>query len=149
VIGVRFDGIELAQPAPGVIEAVEGAEIVVICPSNPIVSIGPVMAVPGIADAVAARREDAVAVSPIIAGRALKGPADRMLANLGHEVSVVGVARLWAPLAATLVVDEADSDLAAEVEAEGMRCIVAPAIMSGPAEAANLARTVLGASTRC
>ena len=132
VIGVRFDGIELAQPAPGVIEAVEGAEIVVICPSNPIVSIGPVMAVPGIADAVAARREDAVAVSPIIAGRALKGPADRMLANLGHEVSVVGVARLWAPLAATLVVDEADSDLAAEVEAEGMRCIVAPAIMSGP-----------------
>jgi LPPG:FO 2-phospho-L-lactate transferase len=107
------------------------------------------MAVPGIADAVAARREDAVAVSPIIAGRALKGPADRMLANLGHEVSVVGVARLWAPLAATLVVDEADSDLAAEVEAEGMRCIVAPAIMSGPAEAANLARTVLGASTRC
>jgi LPPG:FO 2-phospho-L-lactate transferase len=149
VKSVRFDGIELAQAAPGVIEAIEAAEVVVICPSNPIVSIGPVMAVPGIADAVARRRDDAVAVSPIIAGRALKGPADRMLATLGHEVSVVGVARLWAPLAATLVVDEADSDLAAEVEAEGMRCIVAPAVMSGPAEAANLARTVLGASARC
>jgi len=146
---VRFDGIELAQPAPGVIEAIEAAEVVVICPSNPIVSIGPVLAVRGIADAVARRRDDAVAVSPIIAGKALKGPADRMLANLGHEVSVVGVARLWAPLAATLVVDEADSELAAEVEAEGMRCVVAPAVMSGPTEAANLARTVLGASARC
>jgi len=149
VKNVRFDGIELAQPAPGVIEAIEAAEVVVICPSNPIVSIGPVLAVRGIADAVARRRDDAVAVSPIIAGKALKGPADRMLANLGHEVSVVGVARLWAPLAATLVVDEADSELAAEVEAEGMRCVVAPAVMSGPTEAANLARTVLGASARC
>jgi LPPG:FO 2-phospho-L-lactate transferase len=149
VKNVRFDGIELAQPAPGVIEAIETAEVVVICPSNPIVSIGPVLAVRGISDAVARRREDAVAVSPIIAGKALKGPADRMLANLGHEVSVVGVARLWAPLAATLVVDEADAELAAEVEAEGMRCVVAPTVMSGPREAANLARTVLGASARC
>jgi len=149
VKNVRFDGIELAQPAPGVIEAIEAAEVVVICPSNPIVSIGPVLAVPGIADAVARRRDDAVAVSPIIAGKALKGPADRMLANLGHEVSVVGVARLWAPLASALVVDEADSELAAQVEAEGMRCIVAPAVMSGPTEAARLARTVLGARARC
>jgi len=149
VKGIRFDGIELAQPAPGVIEAIESAEVVVICPSNPIVSIGPVLAVPGIADAVARRRDDAVAVSPIIAGKALKGPADRMLANLGHEVSIVGVARLWAPLAATLVVDEADSELAPGVEAEGMRCVVASAVMSGPAEAANLARAVLGASARC
>jgi len=149
VKNVRFDGIELARPAPGVIEAIETAEVVVICPSNPIVSIGPVMAVPGIADAVAARRDDVVAVSPIIAGKALKGPADRMLATLGHQVSVVGVARLWAPFAAALVVDEADSELSAEVEAEGMRCIVAPTVMSGPTEAANLARTVLGASARC
>jgi LPPG:FO 2-phospho-L-lactate transferase len=149
VKNVRFDGIELARPAPGVIEAIETAEIVVICPSNPIVSIGPVMAVPGIADAVAARRDDVVAVSPIIAGKALKGPADRMLATLGHQVSVVGVARLWAPFAAALVVDEADSELSAEVEAEGMRCIVTPTVMSGPTEAANLARTVLGASARC
>jgi LPPG:FO 2-phospho-L-lactate transferase len=149
VKNVRFEGIELARPAPGVIEAIETAEVVVICPSNPIVSIGPVMAVPGIADAVAARRDDAVAVSPIIAGKALKGPADRMLATLGHEVSVVGVARLWAPFAAALVIDEADSDLAGEVEAQGMRCIVAPTVMSGPTEAANLARTVLGANARC
>jgi 2-phospho-L-lactate transferase/gluconeogenesis factor (CofD/UPF0052 family) len=81
VKGVRFEGIELAQPAPGVIEAIDDAEVVLICPSNPIVSIGPVLAVAGVADAVARRREDVVAVSPIIAGKALKGPADRMLAT--------------------------------------------------------------------
>jgi LPPG:FO 2-phospho-L-lactate transferase len=149
VKAIRFDGIEHARPAPGVIEAIESAEVVVICPSNPIVSIGPVVAVPGIADAVTRRREDTVAVSPIIAGRALKGPADRMMTELGHDASVVGVARLWAPLASTLVIDEADSAHAPAVEAEGMRCVVAPAIMSGPAEAANLARVVLGAGARC
>jgi LPPG:FO 2-phospho-L-lactate transferase len=141
----RFAGADLAQPAPGVLAAIAGADVVVICPSNPIVSIGPVMAVPGIADAVTARRADAVAVSPIIAGRALKGPADRMLTELGHEASAVGVARLWAPLAATLVVDEQDASLAPRVEAEGMRCVIAPSVMSGPREAATLARAVLGA----
>jgi LPPG:FO 2-phospho-L-lactate transferase len=141
---IRFAGAEVARPAPGVLAAIAGAEVLVICPSNPIVSIGPVMAVPGIADAVAERRADVVAVSPIIAGRALKGPADRMLGELGYEASAVGVARLWAHLAATLVVDEQDAALAPQVEAEGMRCMIAPSIMSGPREAANLARAVLG-----
>ena len=149
VKGIRFAGADSARPAPGVLEAIAAAEAVVICPSNPIVSIGPVMAVPGIADAVAQRRTDVVAVSPIIAGRALKGPADRMLKELGLEASAVGVARLWAHLAATLVVDEQDADLAPQVEAEGMRCVVAPSVMSGPKEAANLARVVLGTSARC
>ncbi len=143
VRGVRFAGAESARPAPGVLDAVAGADLVVICPSNPIVSIGPVLAVPGVSDAVAARRDRAVAVSPIVAGAALKGPADRLLAELGHEVSVVGVARLYAPLAATLVVDEADAALAPAVEAAGMRCVVAPTVMHGPAEAATLARVVL------
>jgi LPPG:FO 2-phospho-L-lactate transferase len=82
-------------------------------------------------------------VSPIIAGAALKGPADRLLRELGHESSVVGIARIYASLAATLVVDEADADQAAAVEAEGLRCVVAPTIMRGPDEAAALARTVL------
>jgi LPPG:FO 2-phospho-L-lactate transferase len=145
VRAVRFAGADVARPAPGVLAAITEADIVVICPSNPIVSIGPLMAVPGIADAVAARRADVVAVSPIIAGRALKGPADRMLTELGHEASAVGVARLWAPLAATLVIDEQDAGLASHVEAEGMRCVIAPSVMSGPREAANLARAVLGA----
>jgi LPPG:FO 2-phospho-L-lactate transferase len=84
-----------------------------------------------------------VAVSPIVAGAALKGPADRLLRELGHESSVVGVARLYAPLAATLVVDEADADHAAAVEAEGLRCVVAPTIMRDPAAAAALGEAVL------
>jgi LPPG:FO 2-phospho-L-lactate transferase len=146
VHGVRFRGADAARPAPGVLDALAGADAVVICPSNPIVSIGPVLAVPGVRDAVVARRERVVAVSPIVAGAALKGPADRLLAELGHEVSVVGVARLYAPLAATLVVDEADAALARAVEAAGMRCIVTPAIMKGRPEAAALARAVLGAA---
>ena len=148
VKSVRFAGADRAQPAPGVLEAIEEADMLVICPSNPVVSIGPLMAVPGIAQAVARRRETTVAVSPIIAGKALKGPADRMLAELGHEPSVVGVAEVWAPIAGTLVVDDADAGIASEVEARGMRCVVTPSIMSGPAEAANLARAVLGAGAR-
>ena len=144
--GVRFVGTSSARPAPGVLEAVATAETIVICPSNPIVSIGPVLAVPGVADAVAARREDTVAVSPIIAGKALKGPADRMLDELGLQPSAVGVARLWAPFASALVVDVADAGLAPEVEAEGIRCIVAPSVMSGPAQARALAEVVLAAA---
>jgi LPPG:FO 2-phospho-L-lactate transferase len=146
VSGIRFVGAEDARPAPGVLEALTGAEAVVICPSNPLVSVAPILAVPGVRAAVVDRRETVVAVSPIIAGRALKGPADRLLAELGHEVSVVGVARLYASLASTLVVDEADRPLAAAVEAEGMRCVVAPAVMKGVAEAAALARTALRAA---
>jgi LPPG:FO 2-phospho-L-lactate transferase len=148
VRGVRFDGAEAARPAPGVLEALAAAEVLVICPSNPIVSIGPILAVPGVRAAVEAARDRAVAVSPIVAGAALKGPADRLLAELGHEVSVVGVARLYAPLAATLVVDDADAALAPAVEAAGMRCVVAPTIMRGATEAAELARVVLGAVRR-
>ena len=145
VEAVHFQGADEAQPAPGVLHALAAAQRVVVCPSNPIVSIGPVLAVPGVADALRARRDDVVAVSPIVAGAALRGPADRLMADLGHEVSVVGVARLYASVAACLVIDEADAALAPAVEAEGMRCVVAPTVMSGPAEAAALARAVLGA----
>lgn len=143
VSAVRFQGIEAARPAPGVLDAIASAERIVVAPSNPVVSIGPVVAVPGVADALRARRDDVVAVSPIVAGAALKGPADRMLTELGHEASVVGVARLYAPLMGTLVVDEADGGRAAEVEAAGMRCVVAPTVMHGPAEAAALAEVTL------
>jgi LPPG:FO 2-phospho-L-lactate transferase len=145
VSAVRFDGAEAARPGPDVLAALASAERVVIAPSNPIVSIDPVLAVPGVRAAVEARRADTVAVSPIVAGAALKGPADRLLVELGHEASVVGVARLYAPLAATLVIDPADEALAAAVEAEGMRCLVTPSIMTGPAEAAALAEAVLAA----
>ncbi|MGH9060186.1 MAG: 2-phospho-L-lactate transferase [Acidimicrobiales bacterium] len=145
VRAVRLEGIEAAKPAPDVLASIASAEGVVICPSNPIVSIAPVLAVDGLGAAVSGRREQVVGVSPIIAGRALKGPADRLLAELGHEPSVVGVARLWAPYAATLVVDPADEDRAGDVEAAGMRCVVAPSIMSTPDAAAALGRTVLDA----
>jgi LPPG:FO 2-phospho-L-lactate transferase len=148
VEAVRFEGAESARPAPGVLEAIETATTVVVCPSNPIVSIGPILAVPGIEEAIARRRADAVAVSPIVAGAAIKGPADRLLTELGHEASVVGVARLYAPLVSTLVVDEADAALAERVESEGLRCLVAPTVMSSPELAVSLAKVVLAAGGR-
>ncbi len=144
VEAVAFRGASQAQPGPGVLAALHRADRLVICPSNPIVSIGPILAVPGIGEALAARRADTVAVSPIVGGRALKGPADHMLAELGHDPSVVGVARLYAPFAATLVIDQADAHLAQAVEAEGLECLVTATVMTGRAEAAALARAVLG-----
>ncbi|MGH9069017.1 MAG: 2-phospho-L-lactate transferase [Acidimicrobiales bacterium] len=146
VSGIRFAGAETAEPAPGVLQAIAGSDRIVVCPSNPLVSIAPILAVPGVGEAVRARREDVVAISPIVAGAALKGPADRLLTELGHEASVLGVARLWAPMAATLIVDRADAGLARAVEAEGMACLVTPTVMSSPSVAADLGR--LAASTR-
>jgi len=143
VKAVEYAGAEKASPAPNVLDAITDAQRVVICPSNPILSIAPILAVPGVQNAITGRRHDVVAVSPIVAGAALKGPADRIMAELGVEPSVVGVARLYSPLAGTLVVDDADADLAADVEAEGMRCVVTPTVMHGVREAAALARVVL------
>ena len=145
VRGVVLEGIEDARPTQAVLAALRDPELIVLAPSNPIVSIGPILAVPGLGQSVADRRPDAVAVSPIIAGTAVRGPADRLMTELGDEASVVGVARLYAPFASTLVVDHADAHHAAAVEAEGMRCVVASTLMTGPAEAAALARTVLEA----
>ena len=142
---VRIEGAEAARPAPGVLDALATAEVLCIAPSNPVVSIEPLLVVPGVREAVVAARERTVAVSPIIGGAALKGPADRLLRELGHESSVVGVARWYAPLASTLVIDEVDAELADAVEAEGMRCVVAPTIMRDREAAAALARTCLAA----
>ncbi|MCB0995427.1 MAG: 2-phospho-L-lactate transferase [Acidimicrobiales bacterium] len=143
VTEVRFVGADVCSPAPGVLPAITGADRVIIAPSNPVVSVGPLLAVPGVREAVIARRDDVVAVSPIVAGAALKGPADRLLRELGFEASVVGVARWYAPLAATLVIDHADAALAPAVEAEGIRCVVTDTIMSDRDRAAALARVVL------
>ena len=140
---IRFAGAEEAAPSPAALAALADAERVVIAPSNPLVSIAPVLAVPGLREAVTARRADCVAVSPIIAGTTVKGPADRLLRELGHDQSVVGVARIYAPLASRLVIDEADADLADAVTAEGIDAVVAPTMMYGPPEAAALARVVL------
>jgi len=143
VSGVRFAGAEQTRPGPGVLEALEGAEVVVVCPSNPVVSIGPLLAVPGMRERLEGLRDRIVGVSPIIAGAALKGPADRLLREMGFESSVVGVARWYAPWMGTLVIDEADAALSGAVEAEGVRCVVAPTVMSSVAHAAALSRVVL------
>ncbi len=138
VTGVEFVGADSATFIdPQIIAA---ASTIVIAPSNPIVSIGPIRALSGVEDALRARRDDVVAVSPIVAGAALKGPADRMLVELGHEPTVVGVARMYAPIAATLIIDEQDAHLADAVEREGIRCVVTDTIMSKPGVAATLAR---------
>jgi LPPG:FO 2-phospho-L-lactate transferase len=142
---VRFAGADDARPTPDVMEALAQAEQIVVCPSNPIVSIGPLLAIPGILTALVSRRQEITAVSPIVAGAALKGPAAHLMAELGTEPSVAGVARLYAPWAGTLVIDEADRASARAVEAEGMRCVVAPTIMDSPERAAALARAVLDA----
>lgn len=145
VARVRFEGAETARPGPGVLEAIDAAETVVVCPSNPVVSIDPLLAVPGVLDRLRPRRDRVVGVSPIVAGAALKGPADRLLREMGFESSVVGVARWYASWVGTLLIDEADAGLAPAVEAEGVRCIVTPTVMSSVARAADLAGAVLDA----
>lgn len=143
ISAVRYDGAEDARPAPGVIDAITGADIVVIPPSNPPLSIGPILAVPGVRDAIVSSAGVRLGVSPIIGGKALKGPADRVLASLGHEVSPVGVARMYQGLLDAFVLDQTDAELARRVEETGMRPIVCDTIMSGPEEAARVAKTVL------
>ncbi len=141
VSGVRFD--HSAQPTSAAVDALATADVVVIAPSNPLISIGPIRALPGIDDLLIRRRSSVVAVSPIVGGAALKGPAGRMLAELGMEPSVVGVARLYAAVADVLVVDSVDAHLSTAVESIGMRCVVEPSIMSTPERAAALASACL------
>jgi len=141
---VRLDGG--ARPAPGVLAAIAEAEVVIVAPSNPIVSIGPVLAVEGLRAALATTAATIVAVSPIVGGQALKGPAAAMLASLGHEVSPAGVAALYADFLDVLVIDERDADLAPRVAAAGVRPAVAQTIMRDPEAKAALARAVLDAA---
>jgi LPPG:FO 2-phospho-L-lactate transferase len=148
VSGIRFDGAEIASPAPGVLERIAEADVIVIAPSNPLVSIGPILAVPGVRAALTARRDEVVAVSPIIGGAALKGPADRMLTELGHESSAVGVASLYASLASALVLDSVDSHLAEEIEAAGVTPVVTETVMQTIEIAEALARRTLNAIDR-
>jgi LPPG:FO 2-phospho-L-lactate transferase len=145
VVAVEFAGAEAARPGPGVLEALEAAETVLVCPSNPVISIGPILAVPGVRDALARRRERVVGVSPIIAGAPVKGPADRLMGPLGIEVSCVGVARAYADFCGTLVIDSGDASRAGEVEAAGVHAVVADTLMTDARVAAALARHTLDA----
>jgi len=145
VRALRFDGAEAARPAPGVIDAIAQADAIIVAPSNPLVSIGPVLAVPGIRDALRATKAPVAAVSPIIGGRALKGPADRMLGALGHAATAAGVARLYADFLDVLVLDNQDAALAAEVESIGVRPFVTDTIMRDAASRRALAEATLAA----
>jgi LPPG:FO 2-phospho-L-lactate transferase len=145
VLSVRFDGADVARPAPGVLDALGAADTILICPSNPVISIAPVLAVPGIRDILADRRDRVVAVTPIIGGRPVKGPADRLMGPLGMEVSSVGVARAYRDVCGTLVIDATDAQDAARVEALGVHAVVTDTLMRDARIAAALARETLAA----
>ncbi|MFD1505697.1 2-phospho-L-lactate transferase [Georgenia yuyongxinii] len=146
VRGIVLDGVEEARPAPGVLEALAAAGVVVVGPSNPFVSIGPILAVPGVRDALAGTSARRVGVSPIVGGRALKGPAAAMLTALGHETSALGVARLYAGLLDLYVIDEQDRHLAPEIEALGLPVAVLATVMDDPDDRERLARELLDAA---
>ncbi len=148
VRALRFEGAEAARPAPGVIESIRDADAVIVAPSNPLVSIGPILAVPGIRDALIATKAPVAAVSPIVGGHALKGPADKMLVSLGHESSAAGVARLYAGFADVLVIDRQDAALAPAVESTGVRAVVTDTIMRDAASRRALAEATLNAVLR-
>ena len=148
VLELRFAGIEAATTTPEVLDALADAAAIVLCPSNPLVSVAPILGVPGMRAGVASARSRGVpvaAVSPIIGGKALKGPADRMLASLGHESSALGVARLYADLVDVFVLDTIDAGLVLGVKALGMRTLVTDTIMTDDASRARLAAEVLAA----
>ena len=143
---IRFEGAERASPAPGVLDAIGSADVVVICPSNPVVSIGPILAVPGIRAAVAAR--PVVGISPIVGGRPLAGMADRLMPVVGLEVSAVGAAHAYADLLDAWVIDEQTHGLAARVRDEvGARVAVTDTVMRDDDVAEQVARTALAALT--
>jgi LPPG:FO 2-phospho-L-lactate transferase len=142
-LGVRFEGAEGARAAPGVLDAIEAAELVLLAPSNPYVSIGPILAVAEIREAIAARRVPCVAVSPLIGGRAVKGPADRMLARLAGGTSPAHVAGCYSGLIDALVVDEADSG---DLDGLEVRPIVTRTLMTDDDSRRRLAEAALGAT---
>ncbi len=149
VVRVDLGAAEAAAPAPGVCEALRGADCVLVCPSNPVVSIGPILALPGVRGAVADSRARVVGVSPIVGGAPIKGPADRLLRGIGAEVSALGVARLYRDWVHGFVIDERDAALAPEIEALGMRVATIDTIMRTPEVSAALARCALDLAARC
>ncbi|MBT8241532.1 MAG: 2-phospho-L-lactate transferase [Acidimicrobiia bacterium] len=144
VTHIRLAGIDCAAETEGVTAALETADRIVIAPSNPLVSIDPVVAVGEVRQRLTARRDDVIAVSPIIGGEALKGPAARLMTELGMECSAVGVARHYSEICGTLVIDTVDASLASEIEALGVRSLVTDTVMSQPGVLRSLCDTLLG-----
>jgi LPPG:FO 2-phospho-L-lactate transferase len=143
VRGIRFENVETAVPAPGVLQAIHEADRIFICPSNPLISIGPILAVPGIRDALRARKKDVVSVCPIVGGKSLKGPSDKMLTQLGHKSSAAGVAGLYADFTGTFVIDTRDEAQRKKIESLGMQVAVMATVMKTRAQKRKLARALL------
>jgi len=143
VLEVAYEGAAGARPAPGVLAAIGDADVIVVCPSNPVTSIGPILAVPGVTDALAATRATVAAVSPIIGGAAVSGPAGQLMAACGLPVSPLGVARAYAPWLHALALDEGDRGFAAALETAGVTPIFTGILMTDRASEASLARRVL------
>ena len=141
--GLRFEGAERARPSAVALEAIRQAELVVIGPSNPLVSIGPILAIPGMRAAIESAPGARIGVSGIVAGKAIRGPADRMLASLGHEPTARGVAEMYRGLIDRFVIDEADAELAPSIEALGMEVSVLPTVMRSDEDRAELARALV------
>ncbi len=146
VRGIRFAGAESAQPAPGVLEAIRDADRIIICPSNPLISIGPILAVPQIRDQLRANKQKVFAVCPIVGGKSLKGPSDKMLAQLGHDSTALGVAKLYADFTNTFVIDPEDKAQAASIAALGMKVVTLPTVMKTRPQKRKLARSLLSLS---
>jgi LPPG:FO 2-phospho-L-lactate transferase len=143
VKSVRYDGVDRAQPAPGVIDAIAAADVIVLCPSNPVASIGPILAVPGIRPAVASRRDVVVGISGIVGGAPLAGMADKLMPVAGVEVTAAGAAACYDGLLRAWVIDQTDAALAARIEGMGVRCGVTDTIMVDDASSESLARFAL------
>ena len=143
VLAVRFEGADAARPAPGVLEALQAAEAILIAPSDPIASIGPILMLSGVREALAARRDRVAAISPIIVGRSLQQPTAELLSGLGHELSALGVARLYKDIARTFVLDRQDEALADGVRQLGMEPVVTETEMRSTAAKGALARAAL------
>lgn len=143
VKGIRFEGVEAARPAPGVLEAIREASRIIICPSNPLISIAPILAVPGVREQLRVRKTDVFAVCPLVGGKSLKGPSDKMLAQLGHEATALGVAKLYTDFMATFVIDPADKTQAAAIGELGMKVAILPTVMKTRAQKHRLARALL------
>ena len=143
VVGIRFEGADAATPAPGVVDALAGAAAILIAPSNPLISIGPILAVPGIRDALRSRTVPCVAVSPIVGGQAVRGPAADMMRALGHDPSPVGVADIYAGLIDAMVIDDVDAGFAAELDRRGMSVRPTDTIMRDAAARQHLATVAL------
>jgi LPPG:FO 2-phospho-L-lactate transferase len=145
VSGIRFENIESAKPSPGVSEAILSADAIIICPSNPLISIGPILAVHGMRDLLERAQAPVAAISPVVGGASLKGPTDRMLADLGMQVSATQVARLYSDIADVFILDIQDQAAKPEIENLGLKVCVTDTVMSGLEEKIKLAKFTLEA----